>query len=76
VHLVRNEDPEKLLRQREDLLATQIRVFGPDGGPTANARADVAEQLEAMGRFPEARLLRLEVLAATDDIEELRTRTR
>jgi len=41
-----------------------IRQFGPDGGPTANARADVAKQLEKMGRFAEARLLREEVVAA------------
>jgi Tetratricopeptide repeat len=63
-HMTKNEDPEGLLEKAEDLLALQIRVFGPDGGPTANAREDVAERLEKLGRFIEARPLREEVLAA------------
>jgi Tetratricopeptide repeat len=57
-------DPEVVLELAEDALARSIRVFGPDGGPTAGGRAQVAEQLERMDRYSEARLLREEVLAA------------
>ena len=60
----RNEDPEERLNRLEALLARQIRIFGPDGGPAANARELVATQLEKMDRFTEARLLREEVVAA------------
>ena len=57
-------DPEDILERRRRLLDRQIKVFGIDGGPTANSRADVAEQLEKMDRLPEARVLREEVVVA------------
>lgn len=57
-------DAEDALKLFEKNLARQIRLFGVDGGGAANARAGVAGQLEKMGRFDEARLLRQEVLAA------------
>jgi hypothetical protein len=60
----KNDPPEELLHRMEVLLARQIRLFGLDGGPTANARGAVAKQLERLGRLPEARLLREEILAA------------
>lgn len=62
--LVKDEAPEWRVKQLEDVLAAQIRLFGLDGGPTANARDDLAKQLEGMGRFTEARILREEVFAA------------
>jgi Tetratricopeptide repeat len=62
--MAKNEDPDALLKKAEDLLALQIRVFGLDGGPITNAREDVAERLENLGRFIEARPLPAEVLAA------------
>ena len=57
-------DPAENLKVAEDVLARQIRLFGPDGGPTANARAEVAKRLEILERFVEARVLREEVVAA------------
>jgi len=48
----------------EEILDTHIRVFGPDGGPTSNAKAEVTKRLEALERFVEARVLREEVVAA------------
>jgi hypothetical protein len=56
------DDGEARLELLEESLGDQIRIFGPDGGPTADARARVAKQLEAMGQMAEARLLRVEVL--------------
>lgn len=58
------EDPEHVLERRQKVLDRQIRVHGVDGGPTANARGDVAKQLEKMGRLVEARVLWEEALAA------------
>jgi hypothetical protein len=62
--LIKNDPPEHKLELAENLLAQEIRLVGPDGGPTSRARADVAKQLERMGRLTEARLLRQEVLDA------------
>src|ERR1022692_5351164 len=62
--ITKNDSPEKKLERAEKTLSTQIRMFGPDGGPTANARARVATVLERMDRFIEAGFLRDEVLAA------------
>jgi hypothetical protein len=62
--LSRKESSEQRLKGMESVLATQIRIFGPDGGPTARARAGVAEQLERMERLTEAQLLRHEVVNA------------
>jgi hypothetical protein len=59
-----NEDPEHVLERRQKVLDRQIRVHGVDGGPTANARGDVAKQLEEMGRLVEARVLREGAVAA------------
>jgi hypothetical protein len=59
-----HRDPADNLMIAEDVLAKQLRRFGPDGGPTANARAEVAKRLEILGRFVEARVLREEVVAA------------
>ena len=42
----KGDSPEKALQRAEDHLALTIRVFGPDGGPTAGARSSVATQLE------------------------------
>jgi hypothetical protein len=58
------DDPEARLELYERSLADMIRLYGPDGGPTAKGRANVAKQLEAMGRLAEARLLWVEVLKA------------
>jgi hypothetical protein len=49
---------------REEALAIAIRRSGPDSGPAARGRGEVATQLEKMGRFTEARLLREETYAA------------
>jgi len=58
-------DPDQAALERtEAFLARAIRLFGPDGGPTAGAKADVASQLEKMGRLTEAQLLREAVLEA------------
>ena len=46
------------------LVDTQVRMFGVDGGPTANGRAEVARQLESMGRWVEARVFWEQVVAA------------
>jgi hypothetical protein len=62
--LIKDDTPEERLERMESILATQIRLSGPDGGPASKARADVAYRLEALGRFAEARLLRQEVLEA------------
>jgi hypothetical protein len=62
--VLESDPPEKALERAEGNLAMTIRVFGPDGGPTAGARAEVASKLESMGRFAEARLLRESVLEA------------
>jgi Tetratricopeptide repeat len=55
--------PEESLEAAEDILRRQIRIFGPDGGPAAVGRANVAKKLEDLGRLDEARLLRREVVA-------------
>jgi hypothetical protein len=60
----KHKDPEVNLERAENNLATTIRQFGPDGGPTANARALVADRLEEMDRYTEALLLRQDVLDA------------
>lgn len=54
-------DEKISIAERE--VRTQIRLFGVDGGPTANARKDLAERLEGADRWIEARVLREEVLA-------------
>ena len=41
-HLDAERDPEEVLEERQQLLERQIKVHGVDGGPTANARGDVA----------------------------------
>ena len=51
------DDPDARLAVYEESLADLIRLYGPDGGPTAKGRANVAKQLETMGRLAEARLL-------------------
>lgn len=56
--------PEETLEFLEDALATAVRLFGTDGGPTAVARREVAKQLQEMGRFQEAHLLYSESYAA------------
>jgi hypothetical protein len=58
------EEPEHVLERRQKVLDRQIKVHGIDGGPTANARGDVARQLEKMGRLVEARVLWEEAVAA------------
>jgi hypothetical protein len=58
------EGPEKILELRQKQLERQIRVHGVDGGPTANARGDLARHLEKMGRFVEARVFWEQALAA------------
>lgn len=55
--------PEEALEWYEKSLRRQIRIYGPDGGPTAVGRAHVATKLEDLGRFDEARLLREAVVA-------------
>lgn len=58
-------DPaQAALDRTEARLTRMIRIFGPDGGPTAAARAEVASQLEKMGRLTEARLYREAALEA------------
>ena len=60
----RYADPEKMVRGYEDAIATSIRIFGPDGGPTNNGRHHLATELERTGQLAEARVLREEVLNA------------
>jgi hypothetical protein len=62
--LMANEDPEHVLELKQKVLDRQIRVHGVDGGPTANARGDVAQQLVKMDRLVEARVLWEEAVAA------------
>jgi hypothetical protein len=59
------EDPNARLELLETSLSDQIKIYGPDGGPTAKVRSLIAKQLEAMGRYAEARLLWVEVLTAS-----------
>jgi hypothetical protein len=54
---VENGDPEVALSAAEDALAALIKVFGPDGGPTAGGRAKVTHQLERLDRYPEAQMM-------------------
>jgi hypothetical protein len=54
----KGRDPAVVLRWSESNLARQLRLFGSDGSPTARAREQVAQRLEAMDRFEEARPLR------------------
>ena len=63
-HLTRDKDSDWVVKRYEENVATQIRRFGPDGGPTANARSLLAMELESGGRIAEAQLLRREVLNA------------
>jgi hypothetical protein len=56
--LEKGRDPAVVLRLAESNLERQLRRFGPDGSPTARAREQLAQRLEAMGRFEEARPLR------------------
>jgi len=58
------QDPEKLLQMMLNLLDKEIRMFGVDGGPTANARLRIARQLESMGRRDEARVYLEQVVAS------------
>jgi hypothetical protein len=62
--LSKDMSPQERLTKVEDALDVLIRTYGPDGGPTANGRSRVADELEAMDRYQEARLLRQEALAA------------
>jgi hypothetical protein len=57
------DTPEEALEAAEKILRRQIRLYGPDGGPVAVGRSNVAKRLEDLGRFDEARLLREEVVA-------------
>jgi hypothetical protein len=56
--LEKGEDPEARLRWTDSWIARLLRLFGPNGAPTARARADAAKQLEALDRLEEARPLR------------------
>jgi hypothetical protein len=56
--LEKDRDPAVVLRLAESNLDRQLRRFGTDGSPTARAREQVAQRLEEMGRFEEARPLR------------------
>jgi hypothetical protein len=58
------QDPESVLALYEKSLERQIRVHGVDSGPAANARGDVAKQLESMDRLDEARVFRQETFDA------------
>jgi hypothetical protein len=62
--LSKDLSPQQRLTKVEDALDVLIRTYGPDGGPAANGRSRVADELEAMDRYPEARLLRQEALDA------------
>jgi hypothetical protein len=57
-------DFERFIEMHERIVAKAVRTFGPDGGPTSNARHHLAIELERSGRLAEARLLHEEVLAA------------
>lgn len=61
----RDRDPEWRIRKCEATLARQIRLFGPDGGPTTNARMHLAIELERSDRLAEARVLWEKVLDAS-----------
>jgi hypothetical protein len=62
--LMDNKDPEKSLVEAEDVLAMIIRLRGSDSEQAGVGRAEVAQRLESLSRFDEARLLREEILAA------------
>jgi hypothetical protein len=62
--LTKNQSPEWRLRTLENGLARVIKKFGPDSGPAARGREAIAQQLEIMGRFAEARYLWQEALVA------------
>lgn len=75
LRLAKNQSPEWHLKMYEGALAAAIAKFGPDSGPAARGRGEVALQLESMDRFNEARLLREEIFDAHrrnlgDDDEE------
>jgi hypothetical protein len=61
---LRNLPPSEALKRAEHYLVIAIRTHGPDGMPAATARARVAWQLENMGEYAEASMLREEVLAS------------
>lgn len=61
----RDRDPDWLIGRCEATLARQIRLFGPDGGPTTNARMHLAIELERSDRLAEARVLWEQVLDAS-----------
>ena len=58
------QDPESVLALYEEALKRQIRAHGDDSGPAANARSDIAKQLESMDRLDEARIYRQEAFDA------------
>jgi hypothetical protein len=57
----KRDDPERRAERLSRLLQRQVRVHGPDGVVTAECKRDLAEALEAVGRFPEAIELRREI---------------
>jgi tetratricopeptide (TPR) repeat protein len=59
-----DSNPEDALESAERSLQRAIRIYGPDGGPTAVCRGEVAKRLEALGRWDEARTRREEALDA------------
>ena len=61
----RDRDPDWMIGKREANLVRQIRLFGPDGGPTTNARMYLAIELGRSDRFAEARILWEQVLDAS-----------
>ncbi len=61
----RDRGPDWLIGKCEAALARQIRLFGPGGGPTMNARMHLAIELERSNRLAEARVLWEQVLDAS-----------
>jgi len=59
-----SDEFDRFIGMQEKIVAKAVKRFGPDGGPTANARFHLAVSLERAGRQDEARLMYEEVLAA------------
>ena len=59
-----NADPEAALRSARDTLEWSLRHRGPDSPMTLDAKGEVAQKLERLGRFDDALTLRDEVVAS------------
>ena len=56
-------DPESALQSAQDTLDWSIRHRGPESTMTINAKREVAERLEHLGRYEEAVRIRTDIAA-------------